>query len=182
MSRERPERRPSPPLDAAGLDRLAIGYVGRYGTTEAKLAHYLRRKLRERGWEGEGTAPVEAVVAQCARLGYVDDAAFARARGEALTRRGLGARRVAQALQAAGVKAETAAPTQAAAEEAAWEAALAFARRKRLGAFATRVRDEDQQRRDLASMVRAGHGFTLARRIVSAEPGSDPSESVTNER
>lgn len=176
MSRERAERRALPPLDEAALDRLAIGYVGRYGTTEAKLALYLRRKLRERGWEGAGDPPVAAVVARCARLGYVDDAAFAEARSQALTRRGLGARRVAQALRAAGVGETAAAPAQEAAEGAAWEAALAFARRRRLGAFATHPRDPDQRRRDLAAMVRAGHGFGVARRIVEADPGSSGPE------
>jgi len=170
MSRERAERRALPPLDEAALDRLAIGYVGRYGTTEAKLAQYLRCKLRERGWDGDGEPPVARVVARCVRLGYVDDAAFARARGEALTRRGLGARRVTQALQAAGVDQDAAAPAREAAEAAAWEAATAFARRRRFGAYAAGPRDPDQRRRDLAAMVRAGHGFALARRIVNTEP------------
>ena len=29
-----------------------VAYVGRFATTRAKLAHYLLRKLREKGWEG----------------------------------------------------------------------------------------------------------------------------------
>jgi len=45
QGRRRGER---PPLDAEGLERLGLFYAGRYATTRAKLADYLRRKLRER--------------------------------------------------------------------------------------------------------------------------------------
>lgn len=175
MSHSTDRRRASaPPLDGAGLDRLALQYVGRYATTEAKLGQYLRRKVRERGWDGEGAAPIDAVVARCARLGYVDDVAFAAARGAALTRRGLGERRVAQALQAAGLGEEAVAPARAAAQEEATAAALTFARRRRIGPFAREAHDEEQRRRDLAAMVRAGHAFALARRIVALQPGQEP--------
>ena len=182
MSRERRERRALPALDEAALDRLAIAYVGRFGTTEAKLAHYLGRKVRERGWEGDIPPRIADVVARCVRLGYVDDAAFAKARGENLTRRGLGARRVAQALHGAGVREEAAAPAREAAKEAAWPAAIAFARRRRIGPFAREAHDQDQIRRDLAAMVRAGHAFALARRIVQLEPGASlPNDAEDDE-
>ena len=176
MSRHPPETRaggraPGEPLDEPALDRLALNYLGRYATTRAKLADYLRRKLRERGWAGEGAAPVDAVVGRCAALGYVDDAAFAAQRGAALARRGFGARRVAQALHASGVPAATAEPVRAAAVEHALDTALAFARRKRIGPFARAARDADQRRRDVAALVRAGHPPALAHRIVRAEPG-----------
>jgi regulatory protein len=105
------------PLDRAGLDRLAIAYVGRYATTRAKLAAYLRRKLAERGWEGPGPAPVEAIVERCAELGYVDDRAFAEARAVSLTRRGYGPRRLAAALLGAGIEPDDMAQARERAEE-----------------------------------------------------------------
>ena len=54
--KSRPAKRPRPPLDPEGLERLGLFYAGRYATTRAKLAAYLRRKLRERGWSGPGEA------------------------------------------------------------------------------------------------------------------------------
>ena len=183
MSRHQPATRRArerigEPLDEAALDRLALNYLGRYATTRAKLADYLRRKLRERGWGGETPAPVEAIVARCAALGYVDDAAFAAQRGAALARRGYGARRVVQALQASGVSADVSEPVRTAAVDSALETALAFARRKRIGPFAERPRDEDQRRRDFAALVRAGHPLALARLIVRADPGEELKESA----
>ncbi|HEU0135589.1 MAG TPA: RecX family transcriptional regulator, partial [Allosphingosinicella sp.] len=71
--RDRPDKRPRPALDGDGLERLGLFYAGRYATTRAKLAAYLRRKLKERGWSGEGEPPVERLVERFASLGYVDD-------------------------------------------------------------------------------------------------------------
>lgn len=164
---------PPPPLDGTALDRLALGYAGRYATTRAKLKAYLGRKLGARGWCGEGTPPVDALVERMAALGYVDDRAFAEARGAALGRRGYGVRRVSQALRAAGVGEEDAAPAYARAEDDALAAALAFARRRRIGPFAAERQDRDGERRALAALVRAGHPFALARRIASAAPGDE---------
>ena len=53
--------RPRPPVGAAKLDELALSYVGRFATSRGKLVDYLRRKLRERGWEGEGDPPLAAI-------------------------------------------------------------------------------------------------------------------------
>src|SRR3546814_652087 len=74
-------RRSLKPLDAAALDRLALRYVERFATTRAKLAAYLARKIRERGWAGARVEPAE-VASRMAALGYVDDRAFAEARAD----------------------------------------------------------------------------------------------------
>ncbi|HWI86537.1 MAG TPA: RecX family transcriptional regulator [Sphingomonas sp.] len=159
-------------LDAPALDMLALAYLARYATTRSKLRAYLLRKLATRGWEGEDPPPVDSIIERCAELGYVDDAGFAAARGAALTRRGFGERRVAAALQAVGIDAETAAPVRATAREEAFDAALAFARRKRIGPFALEEADPDKQRRNMAAMLRAGHAPDIARRLAYALPGA----------
>ena len=160
------------PLDARTLDALALDYLGKYATTRHKLRIYLVRKLKERGWEGERDPPVEAIIERCADLGYIDDAGFAAARGAALTRRGFGPQRIAAALRAVGIDAETAAEPLENAREKAFDAAIAFARRKRIGPFSITGIDPDQRRRHLAALLRAGHAPALARRIAYADPGA----------
>lgn len=162
------------PLDGEALERLAIAYVGRFATTRAKLATYLRRKLAERGWDGEDAPPVDAIVARFADAGYIDDRGFAEARGASYTRRGYGERRLAERLRADGIKEDDAEPARRAAGENAWAAALAFARRRRIGPFAKERADQAGMRKALAAMMRAGHPFDLARRIVVAAPGDVP--------
>ena len=172
VTRSAPPGAPKP-LDAAALDRLALGYAGRYATTRAKLRDYLKRKLSARGWDGEEAPPVEALVERMAALGYVDDRAFAEARASALGRRGYGVRRVSQALRGAGISEEDAAPVRERAAEQPLAAALAYARRRRIGPYAVVRPDNDTERRALAAMVRAGHSFAIARRIASARPGEE---------
>ncbi|KZE10930.1 MULTISPECIES: regulatory protein RecX [Sphingomonas] len=168
MSRD--PRRPLPPLDQPALERAALRYVERYATTRAKLVAYLHRKLRERGREGE--IDVDALADRMAELRYVDDRAFAEARVASMTRRGLGARRVRDALRQAGVGEEETSEFHDTLEEGAEGAALAFARRKRIGPFATVPVERDRREKQIAAMVRAGHAPALARRIVGL-PASD---------
>ena len=160
-----------PPLGAEQLHELALRYVGRYATTRAKLARYLSRKLRERGWDGPGEPPVGDLVERLALSGLVDDAAFAMAKSRSLGERGYGAGRVRQALRAAGIEEADAAEARELADGQAASAALRFARRRRIGPFAAARADPKSREKALAAMVRAGHGFEIARRLVDCEPG-----------
>lgn len=164
-------RRVPPPLDAAALERLALRYVERFATTRGKLAAYLARKIRERGWEGP-EADVDRLVGRFAELGYVDDRGWAEGRAAAMGRRGFGARRVAAELGRAGVGEEDGADALEQARQDALDSALRLARRRRIGPFADAPPDQRLRERQLAALLRAGHGLTLARRIVDAAPGS----------
>lgn len=167
------QRTPRPPLDRARLDELALAYVGRFATTRARLRAYLARKVRERGWDDGPPPDVEAIAERFAAQGYVDDAAFALARSRSLTGRGYGARRVEQSLRVAGVEEEDSAPARDHARADCVQAALRFAERRRLGPFASEPADRKGRERALAAMIRAGHGFGLARAILDLPPGAD---------
>jgi len=174
MVAERRPPKPLPkPLDAAALDRLALRYVERFQTTRGKLAAYLARKVRERGWAGPPADPA-AIAERMADLGYVDDRAYAESKAAALGRRGLGARRVAGALTQAGVGEADRAEVAPAVAAQAVEAALRFARRRRIGPWATAQPDRAGTERQLAQMLRAGHPIDLSRRIVALPPGEEP--------
>ena len=166
-------RRERPPLDAGTLNELALAYVGRFATTRARLGQYLTRKIRERGWGGSGEADVAGLVERLAAAGYVDDAAYALSKARGLTERGYGGRRVRQSLTAAGVSEEDRAAAAALAHDGAVSAALKFARRRHLGPFAAAAPDRPGRERAIAAMLRAGHGFAIARLIVGMVPGAD---------
>jgi regulatory protein len=170
--RMRNQRRPAPPLTVLKMEELALRYVERFATTRGRLADYLRRKIRERGWDGPPGDP-DALAERMASLGYVDDRAYAEAKASALARRGLGARRVTDALRHARVEAEDADALRPDIDARAVDAALTFARRKRLGPFAAQSADRDAFAKQLASMARAGHAYELSRRILQLEPGEE---------
>lgn len=144
---------------------MALAYVARFSTSAAKFERYLVRKLREKGWDGEGEPPVAATVARYVELGYVDDEGYARMKSGSLLRRGYGARRVDQALGQAGI-AENLRAEVAPGQVAAREAAATYARRRRLGPYGNA--DPAVREKQLAAMVRAGHGFDAARALVDA--------------
>ena len=149
------------------LDELALAYVARFAVSAAKLDAYLRRKLRERGWEGETQPPVEALVERFVAAGYIDDAAYARSKTGSLLRRGYGMRRVAQSLGAAGIGEEARAAAPAGQGERR-QAALVLARKRRLGPFGPGAADRAAREKQIAAMLRAGHPLDSARELVDA--------------
>lgn len=164
---KRSERRPSRPLDPVRLEEMALAYVARFATSAAKLEGYLARKLRERGWEGDGPAPVSALVERFVRNGYVDDLAYARMKSASLLRRGYGERRVGQALHAAGIGEEVRGEVRAG-EAALRRAALAMAQKRGFGPFGRGEPDRAVREKQIAAMLRAGHRLDSARELVNA--------------
>jgi len=164
-------RRALSPLNEEKLSELALRYVGRFATTRAKLQAYLRRKVRERGWEGGRPPDFEAIAQRFAERGFVDDAGYALAKSRALTGRGYGKRRVVQALRVAGIEEEDGEAARELADAEAVSAALRFAEKRRLGPFAERENHPQEREKALAAMLRAGHGFDLSRAILAIRPG-----------
>jgi regulatory protein len=171
-------RRQLPPLNHKQLQELGLSYAGRYATTRAKLRSYLARKLRERGWDGADPPDLEGLAERFAELGYVNDAAFALNKAQGLAVRGYGKRRLAEKLRIAGVEEQDGRAAFDHADQQAVSAALRFAERRRLGPFAQSVPDPRTREKAVAAMVRAGHGFSLARAIAELAPGAafDPEE------
>lgn len=149
---------------------MALRYVERYATTRAKLTAYLARKVRERGFDGP-VPDLGAIAERFAELGYIDDLAFGEARAAAMGRRGLGRRRVMQALGQAGIEADDVAEIAPQIDGRRAQSAIAYARRRRIGPFGREAPDRPGRERQLAAMIRAGHDFDIARRIVAMAPG-----------
>ena len=183
-SSRRREKAPPKPLDAVRLNDLALHYVARFATSAAKLRAYLVRKLRERGWEGETEPDLDGLVARFVERGYVDDAVYGRAKASGLMARGYGARRVDQALRAAGID-EPIRESLRPAEFEARAAIVSLAQRRRFGPFAGAREARDREaaaklrQKQLAALMRAGHNFDAARRVLDAATIEELEEWVT---
>lgn len=170
------------------MEELALAYVARFATSAERLSAYCRRKLRERGHVGQADgapAPdVAALVDRFVARGFVDDAGFARAKADGLLRRGYGARRVRDALRADGI-AEVLRAKVAPKEAGRREAAVAYARRRRLGPFARDVLSADDRaarEKQLAALLRAGHDSLHARHVVAAATADELAEWIAEAR
>jgi regulatory protein len=186
-----PPERPSaglpgvgPPPDRARLHGAALAHLARFATTEAGLRRVLERRIDR--WARAAAAEKDqdeiaaavaaardaarAVVARLAASGAVSDAAFAEARARSLRRAGRSARAVAAHLAAKGVAAETARAVLPDDAEAELAAALAFARRRRIGPFrAGEAPDADRRRRELGMLARGGFSQDTARRALATD-------------
>lgn len=172
------------PITPRRLENIALAYLQRFSSSSENLRRILLRRIRravERGWDGDAEAAkgwAEEVVARLEGLGYLDDSAYARARAVALHRRGRPLKVIRADLASRGVPdAAIEAAAAALAEEAPAtdrRAALAFARRRRLGPYRASAEDRAaNHRRDLAALARAGFSYDEARRVVEAESPED---------
>jgi regulatory protein len=172
-------------LDEAVLRALGLDYATRYGGTMAAMTRILDRRIQrwERAMLGVEDADADAiagevavlkqaaarVVASLSALGAVDDAAFAKSRARRLRRSGRSRRAVLAHLGAKGVGASVADAAAPEDEAAEFMAALAFARRRRVGPFARDGEPEDRVRA-LAAFGRAGFSGAMARRALECDP------------
>ncbi len=188
--REPRKPKKSRPLDAAMLRDLALSYAARFATTGAKLEGYLARKIRTRGVaeddDGREIAlDVTGLVTQMIELGYVDDEVYARGRSRDLTARGYGARRVEQALWAAGVEEDVRADN-APNEAQSRRAAVVLAQKRRFGPFGHSPDETDEtddpairhkaREKQVAAMLRAGHLYDHVRFILDAAASEEIEE------
>jgi regulatory protein len=117
--------------------------------------------------------------------GLLDDRAYAEAQTASLHRRGIARRRIGQRLGARGVARDEVASALSSLDESHGgdsadatdqRAALAFARRKRLGPFRAAAERKARRNRDLAALACAGFAYHLARRVIDA-PDADELEA-----
>ncbi|MGB7408256.1 MAG: RecX family transcriptional regulator [Pontixanthobacter sp.] len=164
-------KRAPKPLNSTRLRDLALAYVAKFSTSSSKLEDYLKRKLRERGWEDEGEPDVPGLCARYVEMGYVDDAQYAKSKAGGLLNRGYGPRRVSQALYAAGIDEEireTVSPD----EFHRREAVQTMAKKRRFGPYYQDKTGEglqpDRREKQIAALLRAGHGFADVRGVMDA--------------
>jgi regulatory protein len=168
------------PITAKYLQNAATFYLERYPSTAEGLRRVLNRRVRRAEM---AEAPVidnvkqaiDAVVAKFVDAGVIDDKAFAQTKARALHRRGNSNRVTRQKLRFAGVDGDTLDKAMEGLDEELdtdpkqreWQAAVALARRRRLGPFRQKDRKEHRDR-DLAAMARGGFEYQLARKVIDA--------------
>jgi regulatory protein len=174
-------KRTARPITAKYLQNAAAFYLERYPSTAEGLRRVLNRRVRKAQMLD---APVmdnvkqaiETVVAKFVDAGVIDDKAFAQTKARALHRRGTSGRLTRQKLKVAGIDSETVDKAMSALgeelhadpAEREWRAAVAHARRRRLGPFRLHKDRADKRQRDLAAMARGGFAYDLAKKVIDA--------------
>ena len=174
-------KRPARPITAMYLQNAATLYLERYPTTAEGLRRVLSRRvrraeMREAPVMDNVQQAIEAIVARFVDAGVIDDRAFAQTKARALHRRGSSTKLTRHRLQMAGVEAATLDSAMAALDleldtdprRREWRAAVALARRRRLGPYRPDKERKDRRNRDLAAMARGGFDYDVARKVIDA--------------
>jgi regulatory protein len=174
--------RPAKRVSEAYLRRVAAWYLERYEASSGRLQRVLRVRV-QRSATAHGTDPadaqpwIEAILADFAAMGAVDDARFAEGVLRRLAARGVARSRWRAELGQRGVPAATAARAiaQLQAEEAeeaeggvdpARVAAARHARRRGFGPWARHAVDDVARRKQAMGLMRAGHAPDVVRAVL----------------
>lgn len=180
-------KRPPPPMTRIRLRQLAEDYVNRFGGPSSNLRRVLKRNIdkaaRAHQEEREATqqwlVEVEAIIAEFARAGAIDDARYAQHAAYNLAQRGVAPRAVAYRLQQKGIQQEDVRAALAdlgTPQEVEWRAALQLAKRRRLGPFRLNpeplpvAEQRARRQKDAAVLARAGFSPSVAFKVVDLQP------------
>ncbi len=161
------------------LDKAALHYLERFASSEANLRRVLLRKVERAARAHPDTDRAEAerwiadLVSRFLAAGLLDDRRYAEMRAETLHRRGDSPRRIRAKLAQKGVASAAVDAALDALQEEVGDvpltAAIALARRRRLGPFRAAEDRAARREKDLAALARAGFDYDTARRVIEAE-------------
>lgn len=165
------------------LENIANFYLQRFSTTAAHLRRVLLRRVDKSLFtsasdgksasRSEMSGWVDRLINRLVEIGAVNDRSYADGLAARLRRLGkspgvIRARLLAKGVPQATIEiviAETAETVDG--KEAAFLAALAYARRRKLGPYRKAPADRDTARKDLGAMARAGFSLDIARRVLA---------------
>jgi len=175
-------RRPPPRLTPANLRQAVLDYLDRFAASVRRLDQVMQRKIKASA-VAHGDDPASllaalpAILASLTKQGLLNDRELAEAKVRAMVRRGGSRTKIRANLAAKGIDAETADAAlrrmKLEFDDPDLEAAVAYARRRRLGRFRADPASRGEKRqKDLAAMARAGFALAIARRAL-AEPDEE---------
>ena len=161
----------------------ALHYLGRYTATSAQLRRIMNRRIDRSldfhgGDRAEAAEWLDELVGQLVEAGYLNDSAYALARCEELAARGASTRMIRVKLRSKGLESEVIENALEAlaetSEDPDFQAAVAYARRRRLGPFRRGdAPDYTGLRKEYAALARQGFPMGLVRRVIDAADEGD---------
>ncbi|NBX67136.1 MAG: hypothetical protein EBQ96_09090 [Proteobacteria bacterium] len=163
------KRKTAKKLSESYLRNSALYYLQRHPASVSHFLSVMERKMKrslkdhpDQDFAAFSLFLREKLVPELTRSGFLNDALYAKALTGSLQRRGLPKRVIAMRLATKGVEADA----EQMAEQDDIQAARLYAKRKRLGPYATRVRDPQK---DMAALARAGFSYEIVMRVLKED-------------
>lgn len=176
------ERKPPRKVTPDRLRNIALYHLERFSTSAENLRRVLQRRVYKAARHHETNINqanewVDDVINGLVRAGAIDDTRYAEGKAISMLRRGQSVRKVKAYLNSKGVDRDTIERALRTAADSMGnpdlEAALTYARRRRLGPFRTSPASQEIKQKELAALGRAGFQYDIARKIIDAESESE---------
>lgn len=165
-------------ITTASLENAALYYLERFATSSENFRSVLLRRVDRAAKHHETDKDacaqlIDQLIRRYQDCGLLNDQAYARAQAASLNRRGKSLRAIRMKLVQKAVPGTIIDETLDALSDELGEpdlaAAIAYARKRRLGPYRNRKSDSGNRDKELAVLARNGFSYSLARRIVEAE-------------
>lgn len=160
----------------ARLQNIALYYLERFETSEDNLRNVLRRRIDKYAFFDKEYDPEPAylwadeVVNECANRNFINDERFTNIKIESYFRVGKSKRYIEQKLKQKGINEKIISEAFDNFEYSEIDVALNFARKKKIGKYReTKEAQLENRQKDLATLVRAGFDFDIAKDIVYSD-------------
>lgn len=160
----------------ARLRNIALYYLERFESSESNLKTVLKRRIDKYAFLNKEYNPeqayswVEEIVEECVRHKFIDNKRFANIKIEAYLKAGKSKRYIEQKLKQKGINEKIISEAFDNFEYSEIDVALNFARKKKIGKYReTKEAQLENRQKDLATLVRAGFDFDIAKDIVYSD-------------
>lgn len=172
------------PVTPQSLRNAALRYIDRFATSRENLRQVLMRRVQTSNYHHEtsiqdGIDWIEDVLNKLEKAKFINDLTYAEGRAGALHRKGTALKVIRMKLIEKGIcESDIAAALEALEIETQSnnlerDAAIALARRRRLGPWRLPEKRDELKEKDLAAMARAGFSYDLAREVIEADTIED---------
>ncbi|MEZ5757127.1 MAG: RecX family transcriptional regulator [Emcibacteraceae bacterium] len=163
------------------IQKAAYRYLERYATSEANLKFILNRKIDRQlanienaeDLRREARMWVMDTVKKCVELGLVNDQLYAEAKINAYLNSGNSLNIAKNKLRSKGLPTQLISEMVSDIEEKSPDinfiSAIKYAKKRRFGPFRVRKANEDTEKKEQASMARAGFSFEEIMRVLKAD-------------
>lgn len=172
------------PVTPQSLRNAALRYLDRFATSRENLRQVLMRRVQTSNYHHEtplqdGIDWIDELLNKLTDSKLINDRTYAEMRAGALHRKGTSVKIIRMKLLEKGLSnndithALDALEKETQSDNLERDAAIALAKRRRLGPWRLPSRREEFKEKDLAAMARAGFSYDLAREIIEAETAED---------
>ncbi|MDX1737693.1 MAG: regulatory protein RecX [Alphaproteobacteria bacterium] len=172
------KRKQSKPITAARLNNIALYYLERFSSSAENLRRVLARRIEKSVYEHgtdkeEGLKAVDEIVERFVETGLLNDQLYARSVAFSQHRAGKSQKAIRMKLASKGVASDVIDAAMSELQEEIGEsselqAALSYVRKRRLGPYRIKNRDEKKEK-DLAALARQGFSYDICRQAIEIE-------------